>query len=41
MEKNVFPDSTWKWVKFILKVIIYAAGLLLAGYGTAEACNLM
>ena len=40
MSKNEIPDSIAGWVKFILKVVVYAAGLLLAGYGTAEACNL-
>lgn len=28
------------WWVIVLKVIVYAAGLLLAGIGTAEAANL-
>lgn len=40
MKNTEIPDSVMGWVKFILKVVVYAAGLLLAGYGTAEACNL-
>ena len=38
-ERNEIPDTVVGWVKFILKVVVYAAGLLMAGYGTAEACN--
>ena len=36
--KNEIPDTVAGWVKLVLKVVLYAAGLLMAGYGTAEAC---
>ena len=39
-KNNEIPDTASGWIKLILKVVIYAAGLLMAGYGTAEACNL-
>ena len=31
------PDTPW-WV-IVLKVIAYAIGIILAGYGTAAACT--
>ena len=34
------PDSPMGWAVLILKVLLYVAGLLMAGYGTAEAANL-
>jgi hypothetical protein len=40
MSNKVIPDSPTGWLKFIAKVLVYAAGLLMAGYGTAEACNI-
>ncbi|MBP5541436.1 MAG: hypothetical protein J6X88_07275 [Bacteroidales bacterium] len=40
MSNKEIPDSVKGWLKFILKVAVYAAGLLMAGYGTAEACNI-
>ncbi len=33
-------ELTDPWWVIVLKVIVYAAGLLLAGVGTAEAANL-
>lgn len=41
MDKKENPKTTQEWVALILKIVIYAAGLLLAGYGTAEACRLL
>jgi len=40
MSNKVVPDNVLGWIKFVVKVVLYAAGLLMAGYGTAEACNL-
>lgn len=40
MSNKEIPENALGWVKFIAKVILYAAGLLMAGYGTAEACNM-
>lgn len=40
MSNKEIPDNVWGWIKFFVKVVLYVAGLLMAGYGTAEACNL-
>lgn len=37
MSQNEIPSDKIGWVKFTLKVVAYAVGLLLAGYGTASA----
>ena len=40
MKNKEIPNNVTEWLKFIAKVVAYAAGLLMAGYGTAQACNM-
>lgn len=39
MSKNEIPETPKSWAVFVLKVVAYAVGLLLAGVGTASAAN--